>query len=201
MARRNMFSPRRNHPTLPLVITAGCLILLTLVTLRAEGRHWWCACGQPFLWEGNIWCEHTSQHFFDPYTFSHILHGVIFCGIFYWIPGFRRHVGWMLCAAIGLEGLWEIAENSSFVINRYRETTIALGYEGDSILNSLSDILCCASGFLLAHKIGWKASVAFFVIVELVLLWSIRDNLTLNVLMLLCPIEGIKTWQMAGQTL
>jgi hypothetical protein len=175
------------------------LVALTVCLLRYEGRHWWCTCGQPFLWEGDIWCSHTSQHFFDPYSFSHVLHGVVFCGLFWVVLRKRMAAGGLLCLAVGLECAWEVAENSTFIINRYRETTIALGYEGDSILNSLSDILCCAAGFLLARTIGFRLSLAFFIATEVILLFWIRDNLTLNVLMLLCPIKAIKAWQMMGK--
>jgi hypothetical protein len=173
------------------------LLIITVFQLHHQGRMWWCACGRPFLWEGSIWSAHTSQHLFDPYSFTHILHGVAFCGLA-WLTLRRIRPAWQLCVAVGIECAWEIAENSTVIIDRYREATIGLGYTGDSIANSLSDIACCTTGFLLARALGFRRSVAFFIVTEMVLLFWIRDNLTLNVLMLLCPVNAIKVWQMAG---
>jgi hypothetical protein len=171
------------------------LLAVTVAQLHHQGRLWWCACGSPFLWVGDIWSAHTSQHLFDPYSFTHVLHGVLLCGILaFALP--RMQFVWQLLIAVGLESLWEIVENSRFVINRYRTVTMGLGYEGDSIANSLSDILCCVLGFMIARHLGLRRSVIFFVATELVLLAWIRDNLTLNILMLTWPIDAIKTWQM-----
>jgi hypothetical protein len=194
---REMKSPIRQWREAPLVAAAFMLLLsATAAQLRHQGRSWWCACGKPFLWVGDIWSSHTSQHLFDPYSFTHILHGVVFYGIAA-VAFPRIRVIWRLWIVVFVESLWEILENSSFVINRYRTATIGLGYEGDSIVNSLSDIMCCVIGFVLARYLGLKRSIIFFIAVELVLLFWIRDNLTLNVLMLTWPIEAIKKWQMA----
>jgi hypothetical protein len=172
------------------------LMLPTILLLRFEGRSWWCSCGGAALWVGDIWCVHTSQHLFDPYSFTHVLHGMAFCGLA-WLAFRRLGWDWRFLIAMTIESSWEVLENSAFIIHRYRSVTIGLGYEGDSILNSLSDVACCMLGFLLAQRLEWRWSCVVFVAMELVLLLWIRDNLTLNVLMLLWPIETIKNWQMA----
>ncbi len=176
-------------------IAFAALLLTTLLLLNIEGRNWWCACGESWLWSSDIWSAHCSQHLVDPYSFTHILHGVIFC-IFSWALLPKTPFAWRLWIATLIECAWEVAENSAYVIHRYREVTISLGYEGDSILNTLGDIACCMIGFALAQSIGLRRSVVAFVVTEMTLLLTIRDNLTLNVLMLLCPIESVKTWQM-----
>jgi len=177
----------------------GWVVALILVAavfqLRQQGRVWWCACGQGNLWAGDIWSAHNSQHVVDPYSFTHILHGVLF----FWILAalFKRmSFSWQLALTILLEAAWEVAENAPFIIQRYREATIGLGYEGDSVINSLADILCCVAGFLLARRLGFRFALALFVAIEVLLVVLVRDNLTLNVLMLLCPIDAIKQWQM-----
>jgi len=170
-------------------------LIATVFQLYNQGRIWWCACLHPFLWDGDIRSSHNSQHLFDPYSFTHVLHGVLFCGLV-WLAFPRIRFIWRLWMAVCIECLWEILENTQFVIQRYREATIGLGYEGDSIANSMSDIACCTLGFLLAWHLGLRRSVVFFVVIEFVLLVWIRDNLTLNVLMLICPIDAIKSWQM-----
>jgi hypothetical protein len=177
----------------------GWIVLLglaaTVLLLRSEGRIWWCACGRLNFWDGDIWSAHNSQHVFDPYSFTHVLHGLLLFWLLAWV--FKRMaLKWQVTLAILLEAVWEVLENSPFIIQRYREATIGQGYTGDSIVNSLSDILCCAAGVLLARKLGFRLALALFVIVELALAWMVRDNLTLNILMLICPIEAVKQWQM-----
>ena len=98
--------------------------------------------------------------------------------------------------AISLEALWEILENSQFIIQRYRESTMALGYNGDSVINSMGDLISCITGFMLARYLGLRYSIALIIVIEIALLFWIRDNLTLNIIMLVCPIEAIKNWQM-----
>lgn len=176
-------------------IAFALLLMVTVFQLHRQGRIWWCACARPFLWHGNIWSSHNSQHLLDPYSFTHVLHGVVFCGLV-WLAFPRIRLVWRLWIASTIEALWEILENTNFVIQRYREVTISLGYNGDSIANSMADIACCAIGSLLAWRLGLRRSIILFVATELVLLVCVRDNLTLNVLMLLCPIEAIKSWQM-----
>lgn len=170
------------------------LIVLQVVVLRWQGRVWWCACHGWAIWVGDTWSSHNSQHVLDPYTFSHILHGVIFCGLT-WLCMRKVSVVWAFVVSVALEVSWEILENSTFIINRYREATAALGYTGDSIVNSVSDVACCATGFVIARYLGLRLSLLVLAVTEIVMAIIYRDNLTLNVLMLLCPIEAVKQWQ------
>lgn len=178
-------------------VTSALIILLTALLLHEQGRLWICACGNVRLWVGNIWSVDNSQHVFDPYTFTHILHGFVFCGM---LAVLLRRVtfGWRMCVAITVESAWEAFENSAFIIDRYRTVTVALGYTGDTIINSMSDILACVFGFWLARRIGVWKTVALFVISELILLFWIRDGLLLNILMLVYPIPALRTWQMGA---
>ena len=176
-------------------ILLASILGAVVVWLRFEGRVWWCKSGGLAPWSGGINSEHTSQHFFDPYSFSHLLHGLLFYGLFKLVAG-RLRWDARLVLAIALECLWEVFENSEFVINRYRQATVSLGYEGDSILNSLGDIASCAVGFLIASRLPVKWSIALYLGVELALLILYRDNLFLNVIMLIHPFEAIKSWQM-----
>ena len=178
---------------LPAVLILAVLAL-ALFQLRNQGRTWWCACQQYFPWAGDIWSAHNSQHLFDPYAFTHILHGFAFCWLLaLCIP--RLSVIWRLALATLLEAAWEVFENTEFVIQRYREETAALGYNGDSVFNSFGDILTCIVGFMIAQRLGFKRSVLVFVATELVLLLWIRDSLLLEILMLVYPIEALKGWQ------
>ncbi|MBA3315926.1 MAG: DUF2585 family protein [Planctomycetaceae bacterium] len=174
--------------------------ILTVLTaqvgvLRLEGRDWWCECGRWFLWTSDAWGSHTSQHFADPYSLTHALHGFIFCWVLAWLWP-RLSLWRMTFYAMAIEAVWEVIENSQFVIDRYRDATAALGYVGDTIGNSLGDSLFCLAGFLLAYRIGWRWSAAIFVAVEAILLVTIRDSLLLNVVMLLAPLDVIRDWQM-----
>lgn len=103
---------------------------------------------------------------------------------------------WRLCVAVAMEAVWEVIENSAYVIQRYREATASLGYQGDTVLNSLGDILCCSVGFMIARRLGWVRSIPIFVATEIVLLFWIRDSLILEMIMLLRPINAIKVWQL-----
>jgi hypothetical protein len=140
---------------------------------------------------------HNSQHLCDAYSLSHVLHGILFFGVL-WL--FRRRLSLNARAVIAsaIEIGWEMLENSPIVINRYRAATVSLGYTGDSIINSLGDIASFVLGFYLARKLGLWKSVALFLVVELLMLWLMRDNLMLNVLMLLWPIDAVRKWQSAG---
>ena len=126
-----------------------------------------------------------------------MLHGFVLYGLLALVAG-RLSPGWRLWLAVSIEALWEVVENSEFVIRRYREETAALGYHGDTIINSLADILVCGLGFVLARHLGFRRTFALFVVTEVTLAIWIRDNLTLNVLMLIYPIDAIKEWQAAG---
>ena len=170
------------------------VVAISIVLLNLQGRVWWCQSGDYLPWAWNIWSSHNSQHVLDPYTFTHILHGVIE----FWLIGliFRKMpLAWRLVLAIVIESSWEVAENSSYIINRYREETISLDYFGDSIINSLADITACVFGFIVAYKIRFWKSLGFFVLTELILLLTIRDSLIINIIMLIYPLEAIKLWQ------
>ena len=170
------------------------VLAATAAQLRAQGRAWFCACGRLLVWTGDAWSADTSQHLFDPYSFTHVLHGLAFCGLLY-LAAPRLAPAWRLCLAVAAESAWEVVENTEFVVNRYREATAALGYEGDTVVNSLGDIAACAAGFVVARRLGLWRSVALFLVVECALLLLIRDSLLLNVLMLLRPLDSVREWQ------
>ncbi len=178
------------------LLVGAIMLLIAIVYLRWQGRIWWC--------EQRDWNpisiridSHNSQHLIDAYSLSHVLHGLLFYG-FFWL--FRKHMnlGWRLIAAMAIEVAWEMMENSPIIINRYRTATVSLGYTGDSIFNSLGDVVSFALGFYLAAKAGLWKSIAILIAVELLMLWWIRDNLALNILMLLWPIDAIRKWQAGG---
>jgi hypothetical protein len=178
------------------VLTWVPILIVAAVTLRAMGRSWWCECGSPVPWSWDIWSRHNSQHLLDPYTFTHVLHGVLFYAILHVILGRRTGIVLRGIIAMAMETLWEVAENPDTVIAAYRESTIAIGYYGDSVLNSLFDILACGVGFLAAACLPVWISVAGYVAIEVILLVWIRDNFLLSALMLVSPIEAIKDWQL-----
>jgi hypothetical protein len=176
-------------------VVIGVILIATAIELHLQGRLWRCACPQ-YIWTVHAWSSQTSQLFLDPYSFTHVLHGLMFAGLLaLLIPRMKRT--WRFVLAIALESAWEIIENTNTVIQRYREATASLGYQGDTVLNSLGDIVCCALGFALAVKLGWRWSIAVFLAVELVLLFWIRDSLLLEILMLIHPMNSIKAWQLA----
>ena len=185
---------QNNKKLWPWLVMA-LILILTLVLLRSQGRLWICACGQIYLWVGDIWSSDNSQHLFDPYAFTHLLHGVVFFWLLAWLV---PHIPllWRLSIAVVIEAAWEVLENSAFIINRYREATASLGYEGDAIINSVGDILIMAAGFLVAYKLGFRLSLILFIVVELILLVWIRDSLILTIIMLIYPIDAIKEWQL-----
>ena len=169
--------------------------LLMALLLWAEGRMLLCSCGEFKFWAGDTCSSSNSQQLFDPYSFTHILHGVL---LFWLVALFWRRVApsTQLFLALALEAAWEVFENTKFVIDRYRAETAALGYEGDTIVNSLGDLACALVGFLVAQKLGLRWSLLAFVIVEIVLMLWIKDSLLLQLLMLTVPVESIKLWQM-----
>ena len=171
------------------------ILIATTIELHRQGRLWACSCPN-FLWTGNAWSSQTSQRFLDPYSFTHVLHGLMFVGLFAILIR-NLAATWRFVMAIAIESAWEIIENSNTVIQRYREATAALGYQGDTVLNSLGDILCCAIGFSLAIKLGWRWSLVLFFAVEAILLVWIRDSLMIEIFMLIHPLDSIKAWQLA----
>lgn len=172
------------------------VILIMVIVLATEGRVWWCQWDTPiYIWSSDVWSKHNSQHFLDPYTFTHILHGFLF----FWLARliFRRRISfaWMLFAAVVGESAWELVENSEYMIELYRTNTASLEYFGDSIANSLGDVVACVVGFLIAYKLQIWRSIVVFLLIEAVLMLTIKDSLLINILMLIYPIEAIKVWQ------
>lgn len=174
------------------------LMALGALALAAMGQAWWCRGGEAFLWSGQVWTEHNSQHLADPYTFTHFLHGVLLYGLLWLVAGQRLSVAWRAVAAMALQVGWELLENTDLVIERYRETTISLNYYGDSVGNSLGDMAACLAGFCFAAVVPVWASVLALVVVDASLMLWIRDSLLLNVVMLIAPIDAIRDWQVAG---
>jgi len=170
------------------------VLTATVLQLHHQGRSWWCSCSG-FLWTSNAWGSLTSQTFLDPYSFTHLLHGLMFCGVLTLLvrglPG-----RWRFCLAIAIEAVWELIENTNTVIQHYRAATAALGYAGDTVMNSLGDIMCCGLGFMIARKLGWRRSLIVFFVTEAVLLIWIRDSLLLELIMLVAPVNAIRVWQM-----
>jgi hypothetical protein len=175
-------------------LAAGAVLAVAALLLSAQGRLWICACGRVLFWTSEAWGAATSQHLFDPYALTHVLHGFAFCWLIGWLAP-RIPAAWGLTLALALEAAWEVIENSAFVIRRYREATAALGYEGDTVINALGDIIACGLGFALARRIGFGRSLALFALTEIALIFWIKDSLLLNVIMLIYPIEAIKIWQ------
>jgi hypothetical protein len=173
-----------------LALTGGIELWMGRSPLGPDGRFGW--------WAGNIWSSENSQRVADPYSFSHLVHGMLFYG-FLWLVARRLPARHRFFIALALEAGWELLENSPLIINRYREATIALGYTGDSVLNSLSDILMMTLGFLFASRVPTRVTVATILVMEVGCALWVRDNLTLNVIMLIHPMEAIKAWQLAGQ--
>jgi hypothetical protein len=173
------------------------MLAVAVVYLRWQGRVWWCEQRDWSPVALRVNSPHNSQHLFDAYSLSHVLHGVLFFGVL-WL--FRRRLSLNVRAVIaaGIEIGWEMLENSPVVIERYRRATVSLGYTGDSVLNSLGDVTSFVLGFYLARKLGLWRSVALFVATELLMLVLMRDNLALNVVMLLWPIDAVRRWQAGG---
>jgi hypothetical protein len=179
----------------------GFVALIVLATVAIE---WWMGRlpfgpdGRFGWFEGDIWSAAQSQRVADPYSVTHLAHGFLFYGLLFLVAR-RQPVTVRLLLAITLEAIWEILENSPIVIDRYRAVTIAQGYVGDSILNSVSDIMMAGIGFLMAWRLPVMVSLALVVVAEILMVYFYRDNLTLNIVMLLWPIDAIREWQMAGR--
>lgn len=170
------------------------IVLAAIAALLALGRNPICTCGAVDLWIAARDSPRTSQMLSDWYSFSHVAHGLLLYGAL-WLVARRWPVEWRFTGALLVEAAWEVTENTPWIIDRYREATAALGYNGDSVLNSLSDMAMMALGFLAARKLPLWAAAALLILIELAPLAAIRDNLTLNIWMLLAPNEAVAKWQ------
>ncbi len=195
------FIKKHRFIILSIIIVCGTVAAMELNSGRSplgpDGKFGW--------WDGDVWSSENSQRVADAYSFSHIIHGILFYA-FMWLISKRlperlkkrfQHKHWLLASLI-IEAVWELLENSPIIINRYREATIALGYVGDSVLNSTCDVLMVVIGFYIARLSKVWFSILLIIVLELGCLFWVRDNLTLNVIMLVAPVESIKVWQSEG---
>jgi Protein of unknown function (DUF2585) len=187
-----MITLQMNRRVTAMVLT---VMILAAISEYSLGRRPWGVRGQPGIWSGDIWSDHNSQFVADPYSLTHVIHGVAFYGILS-IAGRNLTVGTRLVVAAAMESGWEVLENSDFIIQRYRKETISLDYYGDSMVNSMSDIVACICGFLLAWRLPKRVTVVGTIAIEIILALWIRDNLTLNLIMLLRPSQTIRKWQL-----
>jgi hypothetical protein len=192
-----VFNSWQNY--LPWILMLAVFIF-TLFQLHLQGRIWWCKWDTPIQFGTfDAWSKHTSQHFIDPYFFTHVLHGFLFLWIlnivFNTILNVKISKSWLLFIAVFAESAWEVLENSTFIIERYRENTASLDYLGDSIANSIGDIIACSLGFIIAYELKFWRSLALFFLIEIMLILTIHDSLLINIIMLIHPIEALKTWQ------
>jgi hypothetical protein len=179
----------------------GAAILLLVIAVGglelAMGRTPAYSRGPIRVWSGDINSAENSQQLLDPYSFTHVSHGFAFYALTRVALG-PQLVMLRALVAIAVEAAWEVYENTDTVINRYRTATVALGYYGDSVINSVLDILACGLGFVLASKLPPRVTVAGVIVVEIALALTIRDNLTLNIVMLLHPVDAIRRWQLGA---
>jgi hypothetical protein len=177
------------------IIIAG-IVAAAALALYLMGHPLICKCGTVKLWHFDVASAENSQHLIDWYTPSHVIHGFIFYWLLWlasrWLP---LSFGLRLVLAVAIEASWEVVENTDFVINHYREMTISLDYYGDSVINSVMDILFMVAGFYLAAWWPVWLTVAVGIALELLVGAMIRDNLTLNVLMFVWPLDSVLHWQ------
>jgi hypothetical protein len=188
--------PTSNRGLMAGLVAFAAILAIQIIAERLMGRIWICECGTIKLWEGGVNTSGNSQHLSDWYTPSHIIHGFLFYW-FAWLAFRKRSFGFRLGLATLVEAGWEILENSPIIIERYRTATMALNYFGDSILNSAMDTAWMAIGFLAAWRMPVRLTVSLAVFFELLTAYVIRDNLTLNIVMLVWPVQAILDWQSA----
>ena len=188
---------RRDVPSWVYVAITLAILAGAAVILLAMGRTPWCRCGSIKVWTSDAWGPENSQQFTDPYTFTHITHGVLLYCLLQLVAR-RQPLGVRFLLAVAAESAWEVFENTDMVINRYRAATMALGYYGDSVLNSIGDIVACMVGFMIASRLSARVTAVMVVVLELMLTLLIRDSLLLNIVMLIYPIEAVKIWQAGG---
>lgn len=189
------FARLASSPARVAVALAAMLLVVAAVELWM-GREPMCTCGYISLWHGAVDSQ-NSQQISDWYSFTHVEHGILFYALLALVAP-RLPIGARLLVSVFIEGAWELAENSPFIIDRYRAATLSLNYYGDSVVNSVADVGAMMLGFALSRRLPTWASVGFIVVVELALAWVIRDNLALNILMLVHPVDAIKAWQLGG---
>lgn len=176
------------------ILLSSLILIIHALVLYIMGRVPICKCGYIKFWHGITHSSENSQQLTDWYTFSHIIHGFFF----YWLalklfP--KSNIWFRAFIAILPEVAWEVIENTPLIINRYRTETLSLDYFGDSVINSVSDVIAMILGFWMAYKLPVWLTIALTIFMELFVLYFIRDNLTLNIIMLLYPLQAIKNWQ------
>jgi len=184
----------KKNKTLIIVLS---IVLVTAGILFFMGRPFFCKCGEIKFWTASMESAKGSQQLFDPYTFTHLIHGALFYLILRFLFP-RSSFAKRIIIAVFIESAWEILENSPMIIEQYRAATISLDYYGDSILNSIGDIMAMIVAFIAVKRFPVWVSIIGVIAIELILLLLIRDNLTLNIIMLLYPVDAIKIWQGGG---
>jgi uncharacterized protein DUF2585 len=175
----------------------AAIVAALALTLWSMGRVPICKCGYVKVWQGTVLSAENSQHLTDWYTPSHVIHGFAFYGLL-WLVARRLPPGLRLVLATIIEASWEVFENTDYTINRYRSVTISLDYYGDSVINSVCDVLAMVGGFLLAARLPVWVVIALVIGLEVFVAYAIRDNLALNILMLLYPLDAVRRWQSGG---